>query len=92
MENTYEVSLNEQEKAYLALEVSNILREFSIISHNGRKFTNPIMANAFGKLFYSLTGTVHENLKAEYFNLMLEYHCQNLPEDSKKKFLELIKE
>lgn len=73
MENsikTCEVSLTQEEADALAQEFDDILQEFSATGYNGYKFTNPIMAKAFNKIYHALMGRNHycveKNLEAFY--------------------------
>lgn len=63
-----------KEVKHLVKILHQLLNEFSLRGYNGRKFTNPDMANAFNKLYYALTGRNHPNMCPDHYNAVCAKH------------------
>ena len=69
-----EVILTSAEANALSQEFYEILNEFSEEGYNGWKFTNPIMAKAFNKVYSTLRGGDHHSIKNNLEALSDEYY------------------
>ena len=68
-----------KEVKHLIRVMDHLLKEFSKYGgYKGRKYTNPITANAFGKVYYALTGLEHASLRSEHYNAVVQYHIEGI--------------
>lgn len=73
------IVFTKKEVKHLIRVLDHLLKEFSKHGgYKGRKYTNPIMANAFGKVYYALTGREHASLHPEYYNAVVLYHIDGV--------------
>ena len=75
-------SFTKKEAKHLVNVLDHMLREFSLEGYHGRKFTNPVCANAFDKIYKALTGVTHPNVRPEHYNSVVTYHFG--PNDSRR--------
>lgn len=68
------LELTPEESLCLTTEMNNILMEFGIEPNGGRRFTNPVMAKAFNKVFKALTGQNHRNCEPYNMQIMEDFH------------------
>ena len=69
-----EVILTTAEANALSQEFYEILNEFSEEGYNGWKFTNPIMAKAFNKVYSTLRGGDHPSIIRNLETISNEYY------------------
>ena len=73
------IVFSKKEVKHLIRVMDHLLKEFSKYGgYKGRKYTNPIMANAFGKVYYALTGREHASLHPEHYNAVVQYHIEGI--------------
>lgn len=61
-------TFTKKEAKHLVNVLDHMLREFSLNDYKGRKFTNPVCANAFDKIYKALTSVTHPNVRPEHYN------------------------
>lgn len=77
------IVFTKKETKHLIRVMDHLLKEFSKYSgYNGRKYTNPIIANAFGKVYYALNGQMHANLRPEHYNAVVQYHIEGVKQNN----------